>query len=123
MPRASSKAPSKARTATTRAFLFADLRGYTAFVETSGDEAAAQLIREYRTLVRREVARVAGVEIKTEGDSFYLVFESASAALECAVGILRRAAARNTERSEALLRIGIGLHAGDAVREGGQYVG
>src|SRR5438309_2188717 len=39
-------------TATTNGFLFADLRGYTNFVETHGDAAAAALLTRYRALVR-----------------------------------------------------------------------
>lgn len=102
----------------TKAFLFADLRDYTAFVESHGDAAAARLLTEYRTLVRREVARSHGAEIKTEGDSFYVVFDAASTALDCAVAILRRAAARADR-----LRIGIGLHAGETVAYDDQFVG
>ncbi|MDP9253061.1 MAG: hypothetical protein M3O80_08645, partial [Chloroflexota bacterium] len=68
-PRAQRK---KAEPAITRAFLFSDLRDYTSFVEAKGDAAAARLLRDYRTLVRREVARHDGAEVKTEGDSFYV---------------------------------------------------
>ena len=48
-------------------FLFADLRGYTAFVERQGDAAAADLLHDYRQLVREVVAKFGGAEIKTEG--------------------------------------------------------
>jgi class 3 adenylate cyclase len=36
----------------TLGFLFADLRGYSAFVEAHGDDVGAQLLRAYRDLVR-----------------------------------------------------------------------
>ncbi len=71
--------------------MFADLRDYTAFVERYGDAAAAALIADYRRLVRAEVSRAGGGEIKTEGDSFYVVFSSARLAIQCAVAILREA--------------------------------
>lgn len=64
----------------TRTFLFSDLRDYTRFVQQHGDAAAATLIGDYRRLVRAEVARLEGAEVKTEGDSFYVVFSSAQAA-------------------------------------------
>lgn len=51
----------------TRGFLFADLRGYTRFVESHGDKAASELLSAYRTLVRAAVARFSGAEIRTEG--------------------------------------------------------
>ena len=122
-PRARAGTARKRPTTTTRAFLFSDLRDYTSYVESKGDAAAARLLREYRTLVRREVARHDGAEVKTEGDSFYVVFDSPSAALECAVGILRAAAVQGEKDPTIPLRIGIGLHAGETVEYDDQFVG
>ena len=95
--------------------MFSDLRDYTSFVEAKGDAAAARLLRDYRTLVRREVARHDGAEVKTEGDSFYVVFDAPSVALDCAVAILRAADVRNGRDVTAPLRVGIGLHAGETI--------
>ena len=67
----------------THGFLFADLRDYTSYVDERGDHAGAELLRRYRALVRDAVAAASGAEIKTEGDSFYVVFDSASAAVRC----------------------------------------
>ncbi len=102
-----------------RTFLFSDLRGYTAYVERGGDAAATRLLKTYRNLVRRAVAREEGAEVKTEGDSFYVVFRSSANAVRCAVAI-QRAAAR---RRGGPLAIGIGVHAGEAVPFDRQYVG
>jgi class 3 adenylate cyclase len=77
----------------TRGFLFADLRDYTGFVETHGNRAGATLLARYRTLVREVVAAAAGAEIRTEGDSFYVVFGSVSAAVGCGLAIIEAAAA------------------------------
>ncbi len=109
--------------ADTLSFLFADLRDYTAFVEAHGDAAAAALIADYRRLVRAEVARAGGGEIKTEGDSFYVVFPSARQALQAGIGILQEAERRSRERPERPLPIGVGIHAGEPVPHEGQYVG
>jgi class 3 adenylate cyclase/tetratricopeptide (TPR) repeat protein/type II secretory pathway predicted ATPase ExeA len=121
MPR--TRTPPRKKQTTTRAFLFSDLRDYTSYVEAKGDAAAARLLREYRTLVRREVARYEGAEVKTEGDSFYVVFESASGALDCAVAILRAADAQTMRDPAVPLRIGVGLHAGETVEYDDQFVG
>jgi class 3 adenylate cyclase len=104
-------------------FLFTDLREFTPFVETHGDVAATGLLRDYRTIVRREVARTRGAEIKTEGDSFYIVFESAVPALDCAVAILRQVREHNAHHHDRSLRVAAGLHAGDTVVYDDQYVG
>ena len=105
----------------TRSFLFADLRDFTDFVERQGDAAASELIRVYRILVRAQIARTGGGEVKTEGDSFYVVFDSARQALACGVGIQRAAASTSTP--DRPIRVGIGLHAGEPVPHDGQFVG
>jgi class 3 adenylate cyclase len=102
-----------------RTFLFSDLRGYASYVERSGDAAASRLLRTYRGIVRRAIAREKGAEIKTEGDSFYVVFSSSGDAVRCAVAIQRAAARRPGEE----LAIGIGIHAGEVVAFDRQYVG
>lgn len=123
MPRHATRPSKRAIAAKTRVFLFSDLRDYTSFVETHGDAEAALLLREYRDIVRREVGRFDGAEIKTEGDSFYVVFESASAALDCAVSILKRIAAQKERDPVRRLRVGIGLHAGETIAFDKQFVG
>ncbi|HEY8731176.1 MAG TPA: AAA family ATPase [Candidatus Limnocylindria bacterium] len=107
----------------TRTFLFSDLRDYTRFVESHGDAAAATLIADYRRIVRAEIAKHEGAEVKTEGDSFYVVFTTTGAAVSCAAAVLRAAERYSRERLDRPLRIGIGIHAGEPVPHEGQFVG
>lgn len=97
----------------TNGFLFCDLRGYTAYVESHGDQAAADLLATYRKLVRAVIAEHAGAEIRTEGDSVYVVFPTASAGVEAGLAIVAAAAAASTK--ERPLRVGVGIHAGETV--------
>lgn len=106
-----------------RGFLFADLRGYTAFGESHGDRAAADLLDAYRALVRDEVARHDGAEIRTEGDSFYVVFASARDAVACGLAIIGAADLYSQEHDDAPLQIGIGINAGETVQRGEAFVG
>ncbi|CAN5560619.1 hypothetical protein BH23CHL7_BH23CHL7_11340 [soil metagenome] len=108
---------------TYRGFLFSDLRGYTDFVERQGDGAAADLLEAYRALVRQTVARFGGAEIKTEGDSFYVVFPSASGAVLCALEISSAAEAYSGEHLGSPIRVGIGVHAGETVETDEGFVG
>ena len=103
----------------TRGFLFADLRGYTDFVERHGAAAAAELLTRYRALAREEIGRFGGAEIKTEGDSFYVVFDSVSSAVRCGLAITT--AARNA--ADELIHVGVGIHAGETIEADGGYVG
>lgn len=73
--------------------------------------------------MRRLVRRYEGAEVKTEGDSFYVVFESPLAALDCAVAILRAAAEATRDDPARPLHIGMGLHAGETVPFDDQFVG
>jgi class 3 adenylate cyclase len=105
-----------------RGFLFADLRGFTQFVETHGDQAASELLTAYRTLVRTAVAKFSGAEIRTEGDGFYVVFPSPSSAINCALAILDQAAQSNAAAGRPL-QVGIGIHAGETADSAEGFVG
>jgi class 3 adenylate cyclase len=107
--------------AVTHGFLFADLRDYTGYVEAHGDRAGAALLERYRALVREAVAAARGAEIKTEGDSFYVVFGSVSAAVRCGLAIIEAAAA--TAADPDPIRVGVGVHAGETVETAGGFVG
>ena len=107
--------------AATHGFLFADLRGYAQLVDTRGAVEASLLLGRYRTIIRDVVARHGGAEIKTEGDSFYLVLPSASVALRCGLDIL--AACREPMDGGEAIEVGVGIHAGESVAHEGGFVG
>ena len=111
------------RVLATRTFLFSDLRDYTRFVEQHGDAAATTLIGDYRRIVRAQVAKHEGAEVKTEGDSFYVVFTTTGSAVSCAAAVLRDAERYSGERPDRAMRIGVGIHAGEPVPHEGQFVG
>ncbi len=111
------------RESITRGFLFADLRGYTDFVESHGAAAAASLLTRYRALAREAIGRFGGAEIKTEGDSFYVVFGSVSGAVRCGLALVAEAAAASGEHPEEPIRVGVGIHAGETVELDDGYVG
>ncbi|HEX8941287.1 MAG TPA: extracellular solute-binding protein [Candidatus Limnocylindrales bacterium] len=108
--------------ARTRGFLFADLRGYTEYVEGHGDAAAAALLERYRLLVRAAVAAHEGAEVRTEGDSVYVVFPAVGAAVACALDIVERAA-ETSDGTDGVVRVGVGVHAGETVETAEGLVG
>ena len=107
-----------------RGHLFADLRGSTAFTERAGNAAGAELVSRFRQLIRDEVGQHEGALVKTEGDAVYVVFPSASTAVMCGLALVDRAAAATADNPEMPMRVGIGVHAGEAIEvpEGG-YIG
>ena len=106
----------------TRGFLFADLRDYTSYVDTHGDRAAAALLDRYRTSVRSAVALARGAEIRTEGDSFYVVFESVSDAVYCGLAIVEAAGATADGPADPI-HVGVGVHAGETIETAEGFVG
>lgn len=101
---------------TARGFLFADLRGYTEFIENQGEARARELLERYRPLVREAVAGHAGAEIQTEGDSFYIAFASIADAVQCGLAIQRAA-------TEAAIEVGVGIDIGEVTETPDGFVG
>ena len=73
--------------------------------------------------MRDTIARHGGAEIKTEGDSFYVVFPSASGAVICGLSVVAAAAAHSQADPEHPIRVGVGVNAGEAVAAAEGYVG
>jgi serine/threonine protein kinase/class 3 adenylate cyclase len=103
--------------------LFTDIEGSTALTETLGDQRWLELLRAHNRLVREQLAAHAGFEVKSQGDGFMLAFQSARRAVLCAIAIQRAFAARNQEHSAESLRLRIGLHAGEVIKEADDFFG
>jgi class 3 adenylate cyclase len=88
-----------------------------------GDLRAQEIIREHNEIVREEVARHGGKEIKTMGDSFMVAFSSARRAVLCAISIQRAFSRYEKEHSDQPLQVRIGLHAGEPINESDDLFG
>jgi class 3 adenylate cyclase len=62
--------------------LFSDIEGSTMLLNDLGDRYGEALSAQ-RALLRAAFSSCGGREMGTEGDSFFVVFESAAAALRC----------------------------------------
>ncbi len=96
-------------------FLIADVRGYTLFTQTRGDEAAAKLAARFAEVVREGVERRHGSVIELRGDEALCVFTSARQAIRAAVDLQDRLLEETVSNPELPLPVGIGLDAGEAV--------
>jgi eukaryotic-like serine/threonine-protein kinase len=99
----------------TLTILFSDVVESTALFEELGDLRAKAILDEHNAIVRHHVAIQRGVEIKSTGDGFMVVFSSARRALLCAIGIQRSLAANAERESAPAVRVRIGLHVGEPV--------
>jgi predicted ATPase/class 3 adenylate cyclase len=102
-------------------FLFSDIEGSTRIAQERPDEWPAILAR-HRALMREAFAAQGGVEVGTEGDSFFAAFPSAGGAVAAAVEALRRLASESWPEGQNV-RIRIGMHTGEAAVQEGTYVG
>ena len=76
-------------------FLFTDVEGSPLLATALGDAAWRELLETPRRLLRRAFATYGGVELGTQGDSFFVVFSRASDASKIAfVHFVRFIAAR-----------------------------
>jgi class 3 adenylate cyclase len=101
--------------------LFTDIEGSTQLTEALGDEEWMRVLRSHNAIVREQVAEHSGIEVKSQGDGFMLAFVSPDAALRCAIGIQRALAAAPAD--DHRLRVRIGLHSGQAIREEDDFYG
>jgi class 3 adenylate cyclase len=102
---------------------FVDLEGYTAFASRVDDDEVRELIRGFHGLVRDQVGRHGGFEVKQMGDGFMLAFSSPARAVACAAGIQRAAAARGSDGLATAIEVSAGLNSGAAIREGDDFFG
>ncbi|MGZ6299143.1 MAG: ATP-binding protein [Candidatus Limnocylindria bacterium] len=102
-------------------FLFTDIEGSTRLAQEQRD-AWPQLLERHREIARVAWAAQKGIEIGTEGDSFFVVFVTAPQAVAAAVEVQRTLAAEAWPVG-AQIRVRMGLHTGAGMLSGGGYVG
>jgi class 3 adenylate cyclase len=106
----------------TRTFMFTDIVRSTNLVEAIGDEAWEDLLRWHDRTLRGLIAEHGGEEIDHAGDGFFVAFDSAEAAADCAMAIQRTLAEHRRSHGFSP-QVRIGLHAAEATQLAGDYRG
>lgn len=118
LPRADRRPPTGTVT-----FMFTDIEGSTRLVQALGIDAWTPLLERHRELVRAALAANDGVEIQTEGDAFFAVFDRVPQAIAAAADAQQALAAEPWPEASPI-RVRMGLHTGDGVLDAdGTYVG
>jgi eukaryotic-like serine/threonine-protein kinase len=102
--------------------LFSDIEDSTLMTERLGDERWLEVLRAHNSLFRRRLREHGGFEVKSQGDGFMLVFREPERALACAIDLQRDLDAAGVSDEERV-RVRMGLHTGQAIREEGDIFG
>jgi uncharacterized protein (TIGR00369 family) len=96
--------------------LFIDMVDSTPHAAALGDERWRRLLADYHALVREQIHRFRGREVDTAGDGFFLAFDGAARAVQCAAAVRDRVRAIGLE-------VRSGAHAGECEESGGKLIG
>ena len=102
-------------------FLFTDIEGSTRLLQSHDDTWSAILSR-HQELLRTAFAAQGGVEVGTEGDSFFVTFPTAPGAVVAAVAA-QRALVAESWPDGVEVQVRMGMHTGDASFGTEGYVG
>lgn len=103
--------------------LFTDIVDSTRLRQRVGDIAAQERLREHNSMVRDQLAKHGGFEVKTQGDGFMVAFSDVVAALACAVDIQKEIAEDNRRQARHPLRVRMGLNCGQVIKEQEDFFG
>ncbi len=103
--------------------LFCDLENAAAIREELGAERAAELLRDHRAIVEQIVRHHGGTVAKSHDDGFMVAFDSAHAALRCALDLQSSLGERTIPGTERPLRLRIGLHTGSVIMGEEEFYG
>jgi class 3 adenylate cyclase len=86
--------------------LFTDIVDSTSLATEIGDSRWREVLEQHQALVRRELERFGGREIKTTGDGFLATFDGPTRAVECARAIV-------SEVPSLGIEVRAGIHTGE----------
>ena len=103
--------------------LFSDIEDSTGMTDRLGDLRAQEVLRIHNDIFRQRLESFEGHEVKSMGDGFMLAFSSARNAILCSIVVQRAFAAHNIQGEGDPIRVRMGLHTGEAIKEEQDYFG
>jgi predicted ATPase/class 3 adenylate cyclase len=102
-------------------FLFTDIEGSTTLLQQLGNRYQ-EVVDEHGRILRETIAEGGGAEVGTEGDSFFAAFPTPAGAVAAAAHAQRALDAHRWPDGRAV-RVRMGLHTGEGVLGGDDYIG
>lgn len=106
-----------------RTILFTDLEGSTSLAEKLQPAEFVSLLTEHDLIIRRSLVASRGREVKHTGDGLMASFDRVADALDCALAVQAGFRARSDVGGTPVLRVRIGLAAGEPVDHNGDLFG
>jgi class 3 adenylate cyclase len=101
---------------------FTDIEDSTRLNGFLGDERWIEVLHAHNEVLQDVTSEFGGTVVKNQGDGFMLAFPSSRTAIRCAVAIERRIADRFRDPGSPV-RVRIGVHVGEAIREADDFFG
>jgi class 3 adenylate cyclase len=106
----------------TKTFMFTDIVGSTNLAAALGEQAWGNVLAWHDDALRKLVTSHYGEVVKQLGDGFFVAFDDATEAVECAVDIQQHLA-DHAKSAGFAPPVRIGLHAAEATRKDRDYEG
>ncbi|MCC5954426.1 MAG: adenylate/guanylate cyclase domain-containing protein [Acidimicrobiia bacterium] len=103
--------------------VFSDIVDSTALNDLLGDRAWVQLLARHDSILRAQLDRYEGREVKGQGDGFLMTFPSARHGLVFAIAVQRELDAVRSGTHDFPVRVRMGVHTGEVVHQGGDLFG
>jgi adenylate cyclase len=103
--------------------VFSDIESSTERATQLGDTAWMQVLNRHNEIVRRNVRRWSGHEVKNQGDGFMLTFPGARRALRCMIATQQELAESEKNDLGGSVRIRVGVHTGEVISAGDDIFG
>ncbi|MGH9016356.1 MAG: adenylate/guanylate cyclase domain-containing protein [Acidimicrobiales bacterium] len=103
--------------------LFSDMADYAGMTERLGDVASRELLQDHHRLVRDNLQRHGGREIKVQGDGFMVAFGSVARSLRCAAEMQRAFLTYSESHEDRPIQIHIGVHTGEVIEQDDDFLG
>ncbi|WP_250003331.1 adenylate/guanylate cyclase domain-containing protein [Actinoplanes sp. M2I2] len=101
-------------------FVFTDIEGSTRLARLLGDDYG-KILNDHRSVMRTALGDFSGVELFTEGDSFFVAFQDPADAIAACVEAQRQLSAHDWPSAEVTPKVRMGMHTGPARPVAGEY--
>ncbi len=104
-------------------FLFTEIVGFSGLVDELDNAAIKRVVSQHDGAVRDALSRFSGEEVQHTGEGILARFDDARAAIDGAVDMIQNTDLFSRQNPEVGFDMRTGIHIGEAVEDGGRFVG